>query len=392
MKNSKTYLTITFLSILLTLYLFECYLIYNFTQPEVNKVKIKKIFEKVNNTKYDSRSKREIFENLSLINKNITVTVAPNKFNDSKKNIHFLSGISNSETIDCNENGYFSIYRSDRFGFNNPKDQWDSKNIGYILLGDSFAHGACVNRPYDITSQLRELSKSKALNLGYKANGPLSMLATLKEYFPKNVKNVVWLYFEGNDLTDLKLELNNVILKNYYLNANYLQNLRLKQELIDKKNKEIILKSIDLDDSIIDQANRNSRVKNKILKFIRLNETKKMFTSTYSKDLKENLPFEEFKKILFLAKKFTETKNSTFHFVYLPQFERYKSKASNNQYNLIKTMVNELNINFIDIHNGVFLKESDPLKLFPFEMWGHYNEIGYKKTASYIYKSINSWK
>mgnify|MGYP007000047093 len=80
---------------------------------------------------------------------NITVTVAPNKFNDSKKNIHFLSGISDSETIDCNENGYFSIYRSDRFGFNNPKDQWDSKNIDYILLGDSFAHGACVNRPYD---------------------------------------------------------------------------------------------------------------------------------------------------------------------------------------------------------------------------------------------------
>ena len=158
------------------------------------------------------------------------------------------------------------------------------------------------------------------------------MLATLKEYFPKNVKNVIWLYFEGNDLTDLKLELNNVILKNYYLNANYLQNLRLKQELIDKKNREIILKSIDLDDSIIDQANRNSRVKNKILKFIRLNETKKLFTSTYSKDPKENLPFEEFKKILFLAKKFTETKNSTFHFVYLPQFERYKSKASNNQY------------------------------------------------------------
>ena len=58
-----------------------------------------------------------------------------------------------------------------------------------------------------------------------------------------------------------------------------------------------------------------------------------MFTSTYSKDPKVNLPFEEFKQILFLAKKFTESKNSTFHFVYLPQFERYKSKASNNQYN-----------------------------------------------------------
>ena len=217
MKNSKTYLTITFLSILLTLYLFECYLIYNFTQPEVNKVKIKKIFEKVNNTKYDSRSKREIFENLSLINKNITVTVAPNKFNDSKKNIHFLSGISDSETIDCNENGYYTLFESDRYGFNNPDDQWDKDNIEFFIVGDSFAMGECVNRPYDFGSVLRTISNKASLNLGYSSNGPNIQYAVMREYLDKRVKNILWMYYEGNDLQDMLDTLDNSKIINNYL-------------------------------------------------------------------------------------------------------------------------------------------------------------------------------
>ena len=69
-----------------------------------------------------------------------------------------LSGKSNSLTIFCNENGYFSILDSDRYGFNNPDQEWNSNEIEYLIIGD-FAQGACVNRPYDIGSQLRTLSK-----------------------------------------------------------------------------------------------------------------------------------------------------------------------------------------------------------------------------------------
>ena len=47
-----------------------------------------------------------------------------------------------------------------------------------------------------------------------------------------------------------------------------------------------------------------------------------------------------------------------------------------------------MNINFIDIHEGVFLKQTNPLELFPFQMYGHYNELGHKKVAEFIYKSI----
>ena len=117
-----------------------------------------------------------------------------------------LSGLSNLETILCNENGYYSIYQSDRYGFNNPDNEWDKKEIEYLLVGDSFTHGACVNRPSDIGSVLRNLSDKSVLNLGMSSNGPLIEYATLREYLGKNIKKVLWIYYEGNDLRNLELE------------------------------------------------------------------------------------------------------------------------------------------------------------------------------------------
>ena len=102
-----------------------------------------------------------------------------------------LSGISNSMTIYCNENGYYSIYQSDRYGFNNPDEEWDSNEIELLLLGDSFTHGACVNRPDDLSSVLRTLSGYNVINLGYGGNGPLTEYATLKEFFPNNTKKII---------------------------------------------------------------------------------------------------------------------------------------------------------------------------------------------------------
>ena len=55
-------------------------------------------------------------------------------------------------------------------------------------------------------------------------------------------------------------------------------------------------------------------------------------------------------------------------------------------FNEIRSIVNKLNINYIDIHKEVFEKEQNPLKLFPFELFGHYNIEGYKKVAETIYQ------
>ena len=59
--------------------------------------------------------------------------------------------------------------------------------------------------------------------------------ATLKEYIvKKNPQIILWLYFERNDLDDLKIEKSNHILLNYLKN-NFSQNLISKQFMIDQK-------------------------------------------------------------------------------------------------------------------------------------------------------------
>ena len=88
------------------------------------------------------------------------------------KNLSYfpLSGLSNRKTIHCNENGYYSIYQSDRYGFNNPDKEWDKDKIEFLLVGDSFTYGQCVNVQDTISGNLRKLSNNKKgiLNLGAK--------------------------------------------------------------------------------------------------------------------------------------------------------------------------------------------------------------------------------
>ena len=78
---------------------------------------------------------------------------------------------------------------------NGEEFEWDKKQIDYLLIGDSFVHGACVNRPDDIASRLRLLSGKSVLNLGYFANGPLVEYAVLREYLMKDVKNILWIFY-----------------------------------------------------------------------------------------------------------------------------------------------------------------------------------------------------
>ena len=71
---------------------------------------------------------------------------------------------------------------SQRYGFNNPDSEWDANKKEFLIVGDSFAMGDCVNRPDDIGSVLRHLSNKSVLNLGYSGHNPLLEYATLREY------------------------------------------------------------------------------------------------------------------------------------------------------------------------------------------------------------------
>jgi len=376
-QKIKEYLIISLISITVCLYTFEGYLTFKEQHHR------EQLYEKETGKKYDTRTKLKIYEDLNK-NNNYVVDVGM-KYYFTHKNISDIlpiSGISNSKTIHCNENGYFSIYESDRYGFNNPDKEWDNKTVEYLLVGDSFVHGNCVNRPNDISSVLRKLSKKSILNLGYEhRRGPLVEYATLREYLNSNVKKVLWIYFEGNDLIDLANELNNKTLKNYINDLTFTQNLKLRQNEINV-----------LANTIIEREKEKERQKIftfDLLKFIKIYYLR-LFILTQSQTQQplpqQPLPLPEFKKILGLAKDLTIKNNSKLYFIYLPEYSRYKIKYNNTSYNLVKKIVNELDIPFIDIHKEVFEKEQNPLKLFPFELPGHYNVDGYKKVAETIYK------
>ena len=232
----KDYLIISLLSIIITLYLFEGYLYLikeNKKEQSQNIFLKKQLYEKETGNKYDERSKFEIYKDLKKIDKNIQLSVYPITFLNEQHKIYPLSGIANSKTIHCNESGYYSIYESDRHGFNNPDSEWDQNEIEYLLVGDSFTQGACVNRPHDIASVLRILSKKPVLNLGYSSNGSLSEYATLREYLNSNVKKVLWVFYD-NDIGELETELTiNKQLKNYINDLTFTQNLKLSQKKID---------------------------------------------------------------------------------------------------------------------------------------------------------------
>ena len=385
-QKTKEYLVISIISILIGLYLFEGYLNYKKTIK-------KKIYENQTGKKWDDRSVVQIFQDLRKKNKRVAVTIRSKQYNNNNVPIFALSGISNSETIKCNENGYYSIFDSDRYGFNNPNKEWDRKEIEYFLVGDSYVQGECVNRPNDITSVLRTLSGKSALNLGQGGVGPMSEYAVLREYLNTNVKKVIWIYYEGNDLNDLENEKNNNILNNYLNNLNFTQNLKFRQSEIDVLATKYMLKSY----KNIKLENNINSFKFKIVNFLKMNNLRREYQSLLNPKFIYKLvtrgtspqPLAEFKKILRLSKDLVNKNNSKLYFVYLPEYNRFKVNYDNKSYISVKNIISELDIPFIDLNKEVFEKEENPLKLFPFESPGHYNVEGYKKVAEKIYKLTN---
>jgi len=153
-KIIKKYFIIVFLSSIATIYIFELYLFSKETNLLIKN--------------YDKRTKRQIYTDLKKQYPNIKVNVNPTNFLNKKTDIFPTAGISNVKTIFCNEDGEYKIYDSDRHGFNNPDIVWESIQFEYLILGDSFVHGACVDRSNNISSNLTDLSNKSVLNLGWK--------------------------------------------------------------------------------------------------------------------------------------------------------------------------------------------------------------------------------
>lgn len=184
---------------------------------------------------FDKRTPLQVVDQIRKGGNEAFPFVAPNLFigempeTETGETIYVLGGISNVKTVHCNELGTYLIYESDRFGFHNNDAIWEEPTLEVVALGDSFTQGACVQPHENYVSRIRDVVP-QTLNLGASGNGPLSALATLKEYAAaRKPKHVLWFYYEGNDMGDLMAEVTNPTLISY-MEDGFTQNLVARQD------------------------------------------------------------------------------------------------------------------------------------------------------------------
>lgn len=341
------------------------------------------------NYKIDYRKPFKYFEDAKINNEEVVmVTNHLKEYIDNKKlSIFPISGISKKMTIHCSENGYFSKYESDRYGFNNNDLNWDKDEIDYLFIGDSFVHGACVNHESTIVSKFKTFSDNNlnTINLGYSGSGPLIQLISLKEYsVNQSIKNIIWFFYEGNDLANLDEEIKNNILNKYFISESFSQNLVDRQTEIDTE------LSYYLNEKYYSYDKKNLKYNENIYlelikNLIKLQRLRDKFSAKYRYTKPKNKHFE---KVVKLIKNFASEKNANLFFVFLPQRERYIKIFFEDNKDYIFDILNRNEINIIDIDEKLF-KNNDPLSFFPFRRQDHYNEIGYQTIAKILNKHIN---
>ena len=313
---------------------------------------------------------------------------------DNNEEIYVLSSISNSKILVCNENGYYPISNTDRYGFINDNKLWSKDNPHLIIVGDSWMETACHSYEDGVAGQFKKKSKENYINLSpitlsHGNNGPLMQLGNIIEYIDQlSPKIVLWIYYDGNDLSDLNRELKNEILKKYLNTEGFSQNLAMKQNLIDRKLKSRFLKEdyltkvYDIDNYHFKEFVKLSKLRDEISYAINytLNDTKKNKLDN----------FNYFKEIIIKAKKITLSKKSDFYFVYLPKTWAIDNLSDINDTNYlkIKKFLMTENIKLIDF-NEKLKSHPDPKSLMPFRADGHFNQLGVSFFAQEVLSELN---
>ena len=314
-----------------------------------------------------------------------------------------LGGISNTTTVYCNENGYYVIYESDEHGFHNPKGLWRGLPLDIAVIGDSYAHGACVKTDTNSASLIRQRYPA-TLNLGQDGNGPLLELATLKEYVPSlRPRVVLWYYFEMNDMGELLREKQTFLTK--YLTPGYTNGLIAKQPELDRALKAHVERAmaeftpraemIMFFEHMLDPLSHSDEFE----ELVELKHIKQALLIAFHRpdgELQAHRPLpaltredlDLFGKVLSEAKTTVAGWGGTLVFIYLPQFERYTNpEFVNKDRDQVLQIVRELNLPLIDLHH-TFEAQADPLELFPFRRYGHYNENGHRVVAEEVLKFL----
>tara|TARA_B100000787_G_C16172411_1_gene287227 strand:- start:180 stop:1361 length:1182 start_codon:yes stop_codon:yes gene_type:complete len=331
------------------------------------------------------------------LNKNIYLNFGSYKLINKKNNSLLpLSGYKNSIIILClDEHNKPIYYLSDNNGFSNKK-----KNTinDFLLIGDSYVHGMCVNTKDNLNSQFEKFF-FKTSSLGVGGNGPLLEFATFKEYEEDyNYKDLILFITPSNDFKDLSIERSNRILMNYLNVSNFKQNI--------KKPENELKKEIILNDFFGNKAHRffndffsvyhfNLKQLGNLLEKILKNE----YIDNNYDYLKDESLDRLFFKILNEFNKFAKSKDKKFYVVFNslnPDFlfpttkdtKKLKDLLIDDKLKKIKKHLNQENILFID-YNEYILKNYDKNNISTIFKkidghWDHYTERGFFELTEQI--------
>ena len=391
-ENDKVNLLILLHSILFLFLFIEIYMFVNSSndkaiiKKEILERKIK-IFKNKNNKDYDTRSKYEVYMNKKP---EYFINMVPSFHLNENNSIFPLSGISNSKIINCNENGYYSEFKSDEYGFNNFFKKWPTK-IDYFLIGDSFLNGSCVNEKDTLTYNLLNNFnfKKNIINVGMGGNGPLIEYASYKEFSKKrDIKNLILFYYEGNDMGNFYKELENPFLKKYFDNDEFSQNLIDKQNLVDQLHHKVFIKKKNL------FLKRHKNIKQgvgslkDVIKFTNIRNLLNNFLFKHQGIFLDN----QFNELMTKLRENTKKNNIKFYFVYIPEYQRFEEKNFQNEkyfyYGKIKNIVKKNDIHLIDLVKEIKVRKINPRSLYPFGRPGHFNEYGYKIISEIVYDKL----
>ena len=359
--------------------------IYLETQIPSSKVHLDKLIEELG-LDFDKRSKIEVIYDLRKKNIKAYPSIYAGFLQTDipgeillQNNLYPLGGISNVTTVMCNESGSYSIYLSDKFGFNNDNDYY-KKNNHIMLIGDSMVHGQCVNPGEDIAGYLRSKGFN-AFSFGIASNGPLSELATIREYGSYLKPKIILWFYHSNDVYDLNREIKTPILKNY-LKEDFYQTLISKQENIDS-----FLKTMFEEQLIKENEKEKEDKKQKNIKFnyrnIRSHLT--LHNLRFFLNISSATPdYKKFEKVMSLAKKEANKIKATLYFIYLPDMRELHLSKNNKKLDKILNKLDIETLNFTKI-----LKETeDPLIYFPLRSMIHFNKYGYAFLGDVIINKI----
>jgi hypothetical protein len=296
-----------------------------------------------------------------------------------------LGGVANAQVIGCTDSGYFSTFSTDPYGFNNPPRAWESgpkKKLYFV--GDSFTQGDCRRPGETIVDNLRAAVPG-VINLGSGGDGPLLELATIREYVPRgSVATVFWMYYEGNDLVDMRRDMHNEVLV-HYLDPAFSQNLRARQSEVNG----IVRRYVD---KLIADYQKTRPVFIPALRRALWNASDKISFLPQKEGEPETVDIGPFEKVLARAKADVEARGGQLVFVYLPEYSRYAGQAPSPtaaRRHEVLALVAELHIQAIDI-DATIRGLPAPLAVYPFKLKAHYNPDGTRLIARTLENFIRS--